>query len=279
MKGFSTLVTLFSAVVVLANFSGCNTNEDSSSSEPSQIIFRPSGDDFVLVPAATFSFTDTYVFEKGKTYSVSAMYACDHEVTQQEYTAVMGNNPSKFKGNNLPAENMNWYSAIVYCNKRSIAEGLTPCYKIGGKTDPKDWGDIPTTYTYNWNNAACDSNANGYRLPTQLEWEYLARGGMKESYTYSGSDNVYEVAWFGENSEGKTHPVKGKKKNALGLYDMSGNVWEWCGDCHKKYTRYRAKRGGAYSWEKASCRLSLDGSNSPEEAHPYVGFRVIRSAK
>jgi formylglycine-generating enzyme required for sulfatase activity len=128
-----------------------------------------------------------------------------HEVTQREWRELMGNNPSYFKGDNLPVENVNWYEAIEYCNKRSVKEGLAPVYRGSG------------------NSITCDWSANGYRLPTEAEWEYAAKGGNKNflTYVYAGSNTVDAVAWYGGNS---THPVGTKAPNDLGIYDLSGNV-------------------------------------------------------
>ena len=190
-----------------------------------------------------------------------AFYMCDHEVTQKEYKDIMGTNPSKFKANpdkgeiqeNRPVERVSWFDAIEYCNKRSIKEGLTPCYKANDSTDTSKWGIEPTADTgkwgikptmtiskeYNytrststWFDVECDWNANGYRLPTNLEWEYAASAGNNlDKDVYSGTDDeskLGDYAWYIRNSRNKTHEVKKRKPNAFGLYDMSGNVEEWC---------------------------------------------------
>jgi hypothetical protein len=182
----------------------------------------PSG--FVLVPPGTFSVGsnngDRYERPIHQVTISQGFSMSDHEVTQKEWTEIMGTNPSNFKGDTLPVGYVSWYDALEYCNRRSVKEGLTPVYSGSG--------DYIT----------CNFKTNGYRLPTEAEWEWAAKGGGKEFmvYEYSGSNNVDAVAWYGGNSGGRSHPVGQKQPNSLGIYDMSGNVWEWCWDWYGGYS-------------------------------------------
>ncbi|MBR6200809.1 MAG: SUMF1/EgtB/PvdO family nonheme iron enzyme [Spirochaetales bacterium] len=221
----------------------------------------------------------SYIYVEGNDY-VSPFYMSTHEVTQFEYQFVMDENPSKNEGYDLPVESVNWYNAVKFCNKLSEARGYTPCYSGSGE------------------NTKCDFSADGYRLPTENEWEWAAKGGNKsKGYKYSGSDDIKEVAWYYGNSDNETHPVRQKKPNELGIYDMSGNVREWCWDIYSKnrptniknYTgaspedyRYRVYRGGSWgNWDSflASCEVSHRYGDDPNYGILINGFRVVRSAK
>lgn len=299
------------------------------------VYAQSDGSDFVRIPAGSFQMIDRA--ENQLTVSLTrAFFICDHEVTQKEYKDIMGTNPSKFKANpekgeiqeNRPVERVSWFDAIEYCNKRSIKEGLTPCYKANDSTDTSKWGIEPTADTgkwgrkptmtirkeYNytrststWFDVECDWNANGYRLPTNLEWEYAASAGNNlDKDVYSGTDDeskLGDYAWYIRNSRNKTHEVKKKKPNAFGLYDMSGNVEEWCwGNEGCDYASnlhggYWGVKNGRY-WKVGNGKngiMTLQGMDPswtvPEQSYvlsidyclPYkyatacFGFRVVRT--
>ena len=260
---------------------------------------------FVKIPAASITGTESWkpeseVFVNERKFEIASFYMSDHEVTQAEYQVVMGSNPSRFKDGvadgevqeNRPVEQVSWYDALVYCNKRSIAEGLTPCYTISSSTDPSEWGAVPTSNNEIWNAVTCEFTANGYRLPTEAEWEYAARNCNRDKYDYAGSSKRGDVAWNKDNSSEKTHEVKKKAANGLGLYDMSGNVWEWCWDWYgniKSSTTstgvvtsgsYRVERGGSFTDFVYFCTVAKRWYGSLYCQDYYLGgLRVVRTAK
>ncbi len=222
----------------------------------------------------------------------NSFYICTHEVTQAEYEAVMGSNPSYFSSNpaegevqeNRPVENVSWFDALVYCNKRSVEAGLTPYYKVGGNTEVSTWGYTPHTGASIIGTITTDESANGFRLPTVSEWKYAASGGKDATpYTYSGSGTISEVAWYVSNSGNKTHEVmKCSKANKLGLYDMSGNVLEWCWDPPTEGATTRIRIGGYWKSDAGGCVIKPDSynSNSRESQSGSLetcGFRVVRN--
>lgn len=247
---------------------------------------------------------ESYVFQSGRQLTIKDLIVCDHEVTQAEYAKYCKygeESPSSSYGvgDNYPAYYVNWYDAVVYCNLRSIDEELTPAYKIGEEADPRKWSGIvgdstnrycgPSSSNSTWNGITYDKTADGYRLPTEAEWEYIAREAGTSTTTYSGSKNIDDVAWYEDNSGSKTHEVKGKNANSLGIYDMSGNVWEWCYDWYSTINsspadtgaasgNYRVVRGGSWLNNASRCTVSYRDSNIPYYRNYYFGFRVVRSS-
>jgi formylglycine-generating enzyme required for sulfatase activity len=210
--------------------------------------------------------------------TVSDFYIDRYEITQQEWEKIMGlnKNRSKWKGDNLPAAQVTWYEAVEYCNLRSAAEGLDPVYSGSG------------------DKIVCDFSRNGYRLPTEAEWEYAAKGGAKAAaYTlYAGSNTPGDVAWYDANSGAKIHPIGQKDPNSLGLHDMSGNVREWCWDRYNAsyYAKspaknpagpetggYRVSRGGGWQYGTKYIRVTDRSIDAPTTLLNYMGLRVVRS--
>ncbi|MCI5697210.1 MAG: SUMF1/EgtB/PvdO family nonheme iron enzyme [Spirochaetia bacterium] len=199
------------------------------------------------------------------------------EVTQSLYQDVMGENPSRIIGENYPVECVSWYDAIYFCNKLSLLCGLTPVYSVNGKTNPDKWGYTPHQISRIEGKITQDLTANGFRLPTVEEWQYAAKGG--QNYTYSGSNYLDEVGWCNSNSGDRTHPVAQKKANGYGLYDMSGNVWEWCWDVHPYRSDNRYYCGGSYYNSGSNCKVGnryyyYGASNQYND----LGFRIVCSA-
>jgi len=215
-----------------------------------------------------------------RSVTVSDFYLGKYEVTFEEYDQFCQktgrkkpNNQGSVRGKK-PAVNVKWLDAVAYCNWLSLSNNLTPCYSINGK------------------NVTCNWSANGYRLPTEAEWEYAAKGGNKSNgYMYAGSDDLSSVAWYNNNSGSKTQPVGGKLANELALFDMSGNVWEWCWDWKGNYDSnaatdpkgpsrggVRVFRGGGWADNSFYCRTTVRYSGTPDHQSYSVGFRVAKRA-
>ncbi|MCL1814570.1 MAG: formylglycine-generating enzyme family protein [Treponema sp.] len=208
-----------------------------------------------------------------------------YPVTQAQYIAVMGENPSYFKGNDRPVEQVSWYHSIVFCNRLSIQEGLTPVYSINGSTNPAVWEPGPTRSISMWEAVTMNINANGYRLPTEAEWEYVCRAGTSTAYSTGKRITGHQATHFPSVS---TTPVSRHTANAWGLFDMHGNVFEWCWDWYGTYpgnvTDYsgpgtgdlRIIRGGSWGSGVKSLRSASRNGYNPLARANNIGFRVVR---
>ncbi|MDD3056960.1 MAG: SUMF1/EgtB/PvdO family nonheme iron enzyme [Sphaerochaeta sp.] len=207
--------------------------------------------------------------------TIDSFYMGAYEITQDIYEQVIGSNPSNWKGARLPVETVTWYDAVAFCNALSRKDGLEEVYTISGTT------------------VSCDWNKKGYRLPTEAEWEYAARGGKQsKGYTYAGSNTVGDVAWYSGNSGERTHEVGCKQANELGLYDMSGNVWESCWDWKEDYRAtaqtnptgplsgsYHVLRGGSCYYLATYVRSAVRGRSTPSGRGDSNGFRLVLPAE
>lgn len=279
-------------------------------------ISEPMPAGLVLIPHGSFKRAASTSNPSHTVTLTKDFYICDHEVTQKEWFDVMGVKQEdmyatdKGWGDNYPVYYVNWYAAIAYCNKRSVKEGLTPCYTVSGVTDwaALNFASIPTSSDPDWNSATCDFNASGYRLPTEAEWEYAALGSYKDNSHWTGyidsnhpSANVFagydetnalgDYAWYSGNASSKTHEAKKKTENSYSLYDMSGNVSEWCWDWYGNYDSAnvtdptgapsgsgRVYRGGNWSSSAGICSVADRGNYNPYSRYDYIGFRVVRTA-
>ena len=277
--------TVFLLPVVLTFLAlGCSNNRTGnvapSSSTSVKTITTKTGIEMVLIPSGEFLMGNDKGEEDEKPahrIHISAFYMDKYEVTQKEYESLMGRNPAKSKGPDKPVEQLSWFAAARYCNTRSLREGLTPCYQL--------------------ELLKCNFNADGYRLPTEAEWEYACRAGTNTDYTF-GNDSVSltRFAWFKSNANKTTHPVEQKSPNPWGLFDMYGNIWEWCNDFYSE-TYYKESgnanptgpaegkecvlRGGGWNSAEEDCRSSARRSETPGLAdvcfgYDAYGFRCVR---
>lgn len=197
------------------------------------------------------------------------------EVNQELYQSIMGSNPSDIKSNKLPVVNVSWYDAIYFCNKLSSKAGLELVYKVNGSNDVSKWNYTPHQGKSINGEITWDYLKNGYRLLTSEEWEFAANGN--QDFKYAGSDNLEEIGWSFENSEGTIHPVGQKKSNGYGLFDMCGNVSEWVWDSYGK--DFRCVKGSSFLDPEESCTNEEMNIFKPCEKSPRVGFRILcRSA-
>ncbi len=259
-------LALLSLGVVLCGCAKTDPSRISESDASTTSVQAESGGELVLIPGGEFIMGDPDGAADAAPHPirVDSFYMDQYPVSQQLFETVMDVNPSKRKGENNPVERVQWADAARFCNICSELDGLTPCY------DPTTW--------------ECDFSAGGYRLPTESEWEYACRAGSQTHYFFGDNERqLSKFAWCKPHSLGRTHPVGQKLPNRWGLYDMHGNVWEWCNDLYSetyyaespsesptgpKVGKKRVLRGGAWSSTAKACRA----------AHRFSEFQVFTDA-
>jgi formylglycine-generating enzyme required for sulfatase activity len=236
--------------------------------------------EMVLIPGGTFAMGDKDEPDAPPhEVTVSPFYMDKHLVTQAQYQKAMGDNPSRWKAETNPVESVRWSDAVKFCNARSKVEGLEPCYNL------ETW--------------ECNFDASGYRLPTEAEWECACRAGAKTAYFFGDSPSqLADYAWFETNSGGHPQPVGQKKPNPWGLYDICGNLWQWCNDFYgvEYYAQSPGKdprgpkegdtkvvRGGAWKFSGDNCRCGYRYNENPGYVdvcfgYDIYGFRCVRNA-
>ncbi|MGW3665076.1 formylglycine-generating enzyme family protein [Streptomyces sp. NPDC005141] len=214
--------------------------------------------EMIAIPAGRVNLSDRRT-QRSWAVELAPYAIAEHPVTQGLYTEVTGLCPSGVRGDRLPVEGVSWWDAVRFCNALSRRDGLRPVYLLGA-----DGEDIDR-----------DASADGYRLPSEAEWENACRAGTTGP-RYGPLD---EIAWHRHNSGERMHEVGGKRPNSWGLHDMLGNVWEWCWDIYDAeiYGSYRVLRGGGWFDEHWSCRASVRRRSHPTFRVDDVGFRVARS--
>jgi formylglycine-generating enzyme required for sulfatase activity len=276
------------SVAVLAVSGGCRPEADSASVQrpvAQQASQASEPDAMVRIAAGSFTMgSDRGGADEQPAHRVSldAFYLDKYQVTQESYVSLMGKNPSKNQesGKN-PVERVRWTDAAAYCNARSKHDGLEPCYR---EVKPGDW--------------ECNFQANGYRLPTEAEWEYACRAGTDSDFCFGNdAQELGKYAWYASNAGNKTHRVGQKQPNAWGLFDMHGNVWEWvndfyAADSYKESSERNPRgpksgmglmRGGSFRDSPDSCRCSYRKYNDDEDqalvcaAYEHLGFRCAKA--
>ena len=212
----------------------------------------------VKIPGGEIELRDDRTQKKWKA-EISPFLLAPYAVTAELYHTITKKYPYSDDGNLKPVVNISWHDAIAFCNLLSQQAGLKACYSIGA-----DGEDI-----------ICDWESDGYRLPSEAEWQYACKASTT-GYRYGEID---EVAWYNQNSGGNSHEVGGKQPNAWGLYDMLGNVWEWCWDVYDEnvYGTYRIFRGGSWAEEERGCGATCRRRSHPTFGIDDLGFRLART--
>jgi formylglycine-generating enzyme len=294
MKNFFAMTLVLSCALALLPGCGRDVSSDGAKApevgpktQSAQLKESPSSKppttnaaEMVQIPGGKFMMGDKDEVDAPPHEVVVSSFLMDrHLVTQEHFQKLMGTNPSRWKGEKNPVEQLRWSDAVKFCNKRSELEGLQPCY------------DMTTL--------KCNFDANGYRLPTEAEWEYACRAGTTTAYFFGDSPaKVSDYAWFEKNSGGHPRPVGQKQPNPWGLYDMAGNVWEWCNDFYKvdyyqesprenprgpNEGQNKVLRGGAWRFSADNCRSGYRYNESPGYSdvcfgYDIYGFRCVRKA-